>query len=62
MDGFDLAIRLQTGLSQFSTNTRLFHTSKGDARVTILGAIDPNHARLNLGGYTVCSLNIARED
>lgn len=62
MDSLDLTIRLQSSLAQLPPDTTLLDTTKGHARVAVLGTVNPHHARLNLRRNTVRALDILRED
>ncbi|KAJ6443171.1 WD40 repeat-like domain-containingprotein [Purpureocillium lavendulum] len=52
----------KSGLAQFSANATLLDTSKGDAGVSVLAAVDPDHAGLDLGGDAMSTLEVLGED
>jgi hypothetical protein len=49
-----VCVGLEPGLAELSPDTRLLHTSKGNANITVVRRVDPDHAGLDVTCNAVC--------
>jgi hypothetical protein len=62
LDRLDLHVVLECVLSELSADARLLEPAKGDLRVELVVAVDPDGAGLEVGGDSVRAGEIAGED